>query len=535
MTRQKTLRIDGTLRMILLVGILVVANHLAHHWFTRIDLTHEKVFSLSPETKLILGELQQPVEVRAFFTRDLQAPYNQYADEVKDKLEEYRAYSNGKVRFEFKDPTGDTELEEEARRFGIFPVKVDYRAEDQREIRKAFMGVAFVSGEKQEALPLLKSLESLEYDITRSILAVTSDVKKKKIGFLTGHQEPDLLRPPPQGGANQLRMTLEEKYEVTAVNTTEDDTIADDIDTLMIFAPSQPLKDRDLYLLDQFLMAGKSVGFMLAGHMADPKQNRIGPIDHNLFDLLGSYGITVGRDLVIDREQNGRRQFPVRQGRMVLPLLVNYPLVPIVTDMAEDHLVTRDLEPMAMPFTASVTATEVLRSREGGKVIDLLKSGKASTRKAGSPPPYDPNALQTPLPDEEPGPFTLALGYQGTLESAFKGKPVPSELSGRTTVDESPITRVVVVGGAEWLQGGFPFFLNMVDWLAQDERLVGIRTRAVAQPPLKKVQEWNKDERARKQNLVQLANVVGVPLALILFGVVRWRIRSRQGQAGSQV
>lgn len=523
------LKWDARVRFLALIGILVLGNLLAHSWFVRADLTRDKVFSLSPATRQILDELDKPVEVRAYFTGDLQAPYSQYAAAVRDKLDEYVAYSGGKIRYEFKDPTGDPELEEEARRFGIFSVQVDYRDRDQREIRRAFMGVAFVSGEKQEALPLLKQLDSLEYDVTRSILAVTTDQKKKTVAFLTGHNEPDLLRPPPQGGVNPLRMALEEKYEVTTVNTVEDDTISDDVDVLIAFAPSQTLTDKERFLIDQYLMSGRSAGFFLVGHTTDPQRGQLVPIPHGFTDLLASYGFTVNSDLVIDRTQNGRRQFPVRQGRLVLPMLINYPLIPVSTDLNKDSVITRDLTALAMPFNASISIGDDVAGRDGASVNVLARSSEGSSRMKQGLPPTDPMALAQPSGDEEPGPFDLAVAYQGPLTSFFKGKDVPDDpgLAGRSVVADGPVTRLAVFGGAEWIQGNLDLFLNTVDWLALDERLISIRSRSVMAPPLEPV-ATDKDERERKQQLIKAANVAGLPFLVILFGLIRWRVRARR-------
>lgn len=520
---------DLRVRLFAFIGILIIGNLLADQWFVRVDLTKDQVYSLSPATREILDNLSRPVEIRAYFTADLQPPYSGYAAAVKDKLEEYRAYAGGKIRFEVKDPTGDEALEEEARRFGITPVKVDFQSRDQREIRKAFLGVAFVSGEKQEALPLLKQLDALEYDFTRSILAVTEDREKKKIGFLTGHNEPDLLRPPPQGGVNQLRMVLEEKYEVAPVNTVEDDTIPDDVDVLVAFAPNQALTEKELFLLDQYLMSGRSAAFFLAGTTVDQRQGRLAPVEHGLGDLLAHYGITVNQDVVIDRTQNGRRQFPIRQGRFVLPMLINYPLIPVSTDLSKDIVITRDMTALAMPFTSSLTLSDALLTGTAGKATVLARSSKGSSRLPSGLPPFDPQALGEADPNEVAGPFDLAVAFQGPLQSYYAGKPPPDDpaLAGRTVSPSGPETRLLVIGGAEWLQGGADLFFNAVDWLALDERLISIRSRQVLAPPLEPLAE-TKEDAVVKERRIQFANVVGLPLLVVLFGLVRWRVRARR-------
>jgi gliding-associated putative ABC transporter substrate-binding component GldG len=525
-TTREFLRRDFRIRLLAFAGILVLANFLISGLVARADLTKGKVYSLSPASKAIVARLEKPLQVKGYFTRNLQAPYNAFEQTVKDKLDEYVAWSGGRIRYEFVDPTGKPELEEEARRFGITPAQIDYRSRDQREIKKAFMGVAFIYGDKQEKLPIIQNLGGLEYDITRMIKSLTASSKKKTVAFLQGHQEPDLLRPPPQGGVNPLRQALDENYNVTSVDMSQKADIPDNVDALMVFAPLAEIPARHQFEIDQFIMAGKPVGFFVPSAVADMRQNRLNPLPHGLEPLLENYGVKLTKNLVLDRKQNVVAQVPVREGRMIRLAVVNYPLQPVATDFDKESIMVKDVDKMIMPFTQALALTETARNDKALTARALISSSEySSTKKDGVQPSLDPQQLMDPeqAKDEQPGPFPLAYTLEGAFKSSWADKPLPNEdgtLDGRQVVKESPKTRLLIVGGAEFIRNSADVFLNMIDWLAQDEDLISIRSRGDAAAPLKPVEEST-------QRAVSVANVIGVPLLFGVFGFVRWRMRKR--------
>ena len=89
--------------VLLIVANLVVLNIWTSRMFGRIDLTENKVYTLSDVTKEIIRELEEPLTIKAYFTKDLPAPYNNISRYVEDQLAEMKAYGKGKFRFEFLD------------------------------------------------------------------------------------------------------------------------------------------------------------------------------------------------------------------------------------------------------------------------------------------------------------------------------------------------------------------------------------------------------------------------------------------------
>ena len=105
--------------LLLLTGILVVANILGTNLFLRIDLTGRGIYSLSSASKEVVRSLDDRLTIKAYFSNDLPAQAVGIARYVKDKLDDYQAYGRQKIHFEFIDPAGDEEAEQEALAYGI--------------------------------------------------------------------------------------------------------------------------------------------------------------------------------------------------------------------------------------------------------------------------------------------------------------------------------------------------------------------------------------------------------------------------------
>ena len=154
---------------LLLVGlILVVLNLIGLNVFFRIDLTDDRVYSLSEASIETVRSLEDPVTVRVFFTADLPAPYSSYRRFLRDKLDEYRAYGGNKFQYEFLDPGSDESLQQEAARYNIPPVQVQVIENDNLQIKNAYMGLVVEYAGKRETIPVIEDLSTLEYDLTSS-------------------------------------------------------------------------------------------------------------------------------------------------------------------------------------------------------------------------------------------------------------------------------------------------------------------------------------------------------------------------------
>src|SRR3989304_279525 len=117
--------IFAPINVLLIVANLAALNLISNRIFGRIDLTENKVYTLSDVTKQTLRGLEEPLTIKAFFTRDLPAPYNNIAQFVEDQVDEMKAHAGGKLRYQFLDPADEEDLKKEAEKFKLEPLQVN--------------------------------------------------------------------------------------------------------------------------------------------------------------------------------------------------------------------------------------------------------------------------------------------------------------------------------------------------------------------------------------------------------------------------
>jgi ABC-2 type transport system permease protein len=232
----------------------------------KLDITDQRLYTLSDGTKAILSKLNQPIRARLYYakTAALKGPdqirfFNNYYEFVKALLEEYVAVSNGMVELEIVDPRPFTDDEEQALKYGLrrFPITQEESfffglvVQTQFGVEKS---IPFFSPERQNFL---------EYDISYLIdTAVTR--QKKKIGVLSslpvmgddvsGYMAQMMMR---QGQQPKPAWTfveqLRKQYEVKTVATDVNDI--NDVDILLVIHPKN-LPEKTLFAIDQYVLKG---------------------------------------------------------------------------------------------------------------------------------------------------------------------------------------------------------------------------------------------------------------------------------------
>ena len=530
MNKRKLLLMDAWVQLAAVVLVLVLVNALAARHFSRLDLTHDHVYTLSEASRALAGRLERPLFVKVYFTKGLEAPYNNHERMLVDKLEEFRAYSGGLMELQVVDPTGKKELEEEAQRFGVRPIQYAYRGSDRSELKRVFMGASLVYGEQQTALDAVTQVATIEYDIARTMHRLIAGDERKVVGFTTGHTEVDVLRA--QGPLETLRNQLADSYQIVAVPLGGEEGVPEEVDALLMLGPQQQVSERARYQLDQYLMRGGSLAVFLTNYRTDLRTLRPTEIFHGMEGFLGQLGVVVNRDLVIDRAQNGKMRVPVRQGQYMVQVPVNHPAIPRVTDLADDSPIVKGMDQMLFPFASSIDISELLPPGAEAKV---LAKGSADASRFQGVRTFDPSAYQRGVPGEQPGQWPLMVALTGAFESTFADLPIPpvpaetpfgasavtpDDPAGKIT--QGALARLVVSGSADSAANNVAMVLNLVDWMCQDEALIGIRSKAVQLPPLDKpepaVMRW-----------LMAANALGGTLLLVLFGGLRLLIRRRTG------
>lgn len=516
MDLRRTLRLNSGVQMLAVVAIVVLANHLAAQHFTRLDLTADRVHTLSQAGRALMAGLERPLVVKVYFTRGLEAPYNNHEQVVVDKLEELRAWSRGRMELVVIDPTNDPEAQAEATRLGVQPVEYAFRGEGRQELRKVWMGLAFLYGDRQAALPALTQVATVEYDLARVIKSLM-DGEARQIGWVVGHDEPDLFTG--RGPLETLRTELGRAYELVPVNLAGEEAPPEGLDAVLVVGPQKAVGLAEQYRLDQLVMAGVPVAFFLTNYKPDLRTLRAEPVLHGLEALVGAYGLELNRDLVADRLSNGKMRLPVRQANYVVQMPINHPLIPLVTDLDRGSPAVRDLDSMQFPFASSIDLPE---DAAGLELTVLARAGSQAGR-IKNVARIDPASYQRRDPSEEVGAWPLLVSARGSFRSFFAGRELPPTVSpeeAAARVNESAPTRVVVAGSADFIANNLTFMVNLVDWMVQDEALISIRTKAVTVPTQRPMEP-------AERRVVQAVNLLGGAVLLWLFGAARRLTRRR--------
>ena len=513
----------------IIFGILVLINFLSTRRFIRADLTEDKRYTISNATKNVLDTLDDIVTITAYFSTN-PAEIAQIRRDVRDVLEEYNAFSK-KLQIDFVNPTDFDDGQKQELRFkGIPEVQINVVKKDKAEIANVYMGISIGYSSKDETLPVVRSTANLEYELTSTILKVTTK-EAKTVGFLTGHGEFDIN----DQNYQQLRQLLDKnaqgQYNLTSVSLQDGKAVDDTVATLVIAGVTQPLTEREKYEIDQFIMRGGRAVFLIDPIQLQPGTLQGAPLSTGLNDLLEHYGVKLGNNLLLDRRFHDTARF--QQGFMTVIQPYPYFVKIIKPNFSVENTITNQLEAVTLPWTSSLE----IMAKEGITATSLAKTSEFGQSIQG----YYNLMPNSPIPDADLQAYTVAAALEGKFKSFYANKEIPlvatdaeseeSETAAsaqdtevRPTKTEGEQTQIVVVGTTQFLTqlrpDGVNFFLNTVDWLTLGDALIGIRSHAITDRPLREVSEIEK-------NFIRYLCTIGIPLLVVIFGLLRYTLKQR--------
>ncbi len=169
-------------KLILYIVVVVMINLVGVNLFTRVDLTANKVYSLSPASKEAVATLSEPLTLKILFSANLPAPYNGVERYIHDLLQEYALAGNHYFNYQFFNPSGDDEtaakIQKMALSYGIKPVQIRAIEKDEVKFQKAYMGMVLIHGDLVESLPAITETEGLEYRLTTTIKRMNNKISR---------------------------------------------------------------------------------------------------------------------------------------------------------------------------------------------------------------------------------------------------------------------------------------------------------------------------------------------------------------------
>ncbi|MBI4817882.1 MAG: GldG family protein [Deltaproteobacteria bacterium] len=321
-----------------------------------------------------------------------------------------------------------------------------------------------------------------EEDITNAIVKVAQQ-STKLILFLTGHGEPDILDGEAEGLRDAATALGDEGYEVRPVALFDKQFVPEEAAGLVIVAPRAPLLQPEVDMIRGYLALGGHLMVML-----EPG------VDAGMRALLDDWRVALGDDVVIDPNPMSRA-------------FGFGPEMPIIQKL-EEHPITRGMKAsLAFPSVRSIRALPGGGSRP--KAVEVVKTSE----QAWGETKYEAGATMAFETEDVPGPVPLMVA--STKASAAVGaKPT----------DQS---RLLVVGDHEFATNRFlvvlgnkDFFLNAVNWLAQEEERISVRPRARGGSKLLMTEN--------QANFVKFFAIDLIPMTILAVGVAVWQVRRRK-------
>lgn len=531
---------SGAAGLVLLLVIIGAVTVIISNLRLRMDLTAEKLYTLSAGSKAILGKLENDVVLKFYFSgssAEMPMGLKTYANQVQDLLKEYQLAGKGRVALEAYDPKPDSDSEEWAQRYGIEPQQTNPFGQP------VYFGLVAVdaSGENAQVIPGFnpRTEATLEYDITRLITRVAWP-EKPVVGVLSSlsvlgePQNPMMMmqrRRQPQNQGWAAFQELRKDYTVREVQATAEEIDAD-IKTLVVIHPKD-LSDKTLFAIDQFVLRGGRLivcvdPFSVADFEANQQQNpmmmqmgggQAGP--STLGKLFEAWGVSFDTSKIV-ADMSCATKLNAGNGRVE----DNPAFLSLAADnMSKDDLLTAQLSQVMLPFAGALSAntpkeitfTPLLSSsKDNACLVDQMNAQ------------FGMSAMRSQLkPDGAQRVFAARL--QGTFKTAFPKGPDEAATNAVPNLLTSGTGTVMVFGDVDFLNDRFcvqtmntlfgaiaqpindnlTLFGNAVEQFAGRQELIGVRSRGQFNRPFDKVdklevaamKEWQEQEEALEKTL----------------------------------
>ncbi len=378
-------------------------------------------------------------------------------------------------------------------------------------------------------------MEGIEFELANAIHKL-SNVNRKRVGLLTGHGELDSLE------FASFNNALLDQYDVFKVSLSRKGSLIG-YDLLIIAKPTKSFSNQDKYKLDQYLMRGGKILFLL--DRLDADMNRASeedyfafPYDLNLDDQLFKYGVRINPDLIQDAVSG---KYPVVVGgesNRPQIMQMDWPFFPLINQYAI-HPMTRNLDASLLKFVSSIDTVKAT----GVRKTPLLFSSQYS-RKVTAPVKVGVNDLRKQMQEGsfDAGKIPISYLLEGEFTSLYKNRFAPEGVDTAGFRTQSIPTKIIVVADGDLARndvnprdgnpqqlGLDPFtqytfanqdlLLNMVAYLVEEDGLIKARNKEI------KVRPLDREKIRNERSFWQVINLVLPMVALVIFGIVRayWR------------
>ena len=462
------------------IGLLIALNYVVDQRFNkRWDLTQEGVYSLAPATADVLKQLTKPLKLVAVKNNQ------QLADsELQDRLDLYRSERPEMVSFEFIDPASKPQLI------------------DKYELKRGdVLYVGYGEGDKMQSSRIQNvGADKFEENLTNAILKLVRG-ESKKVYYVTGHDEPDILSANPDGAKALVDALSDEQLKAESILLAEHESVPGDAAAVILVAPRKPLVSHERDVLIKFVRAGGSLLMLYSA-----------PASTDVRALANEFSISIGNNVVIDE------QSVMFGAQAYTPVVHSFGSHPITEKFSKGTVavfgITSSVDGPANP-AAGATYAELAKSSATAwaetSVEGLFAGEETKITKDGN---------------DVDGPVSLAVAYEKKLDPAAPDAAAKSDSASAGDAKFAKAERVVVFGNADWalnanigVYSNRDLLLNSINWLVGQEGglTIGRRSmRASESQPIMQGDYWK-----------VLTSSFLIPELLLLMGLfVWWRRRA---------
>jgi ABC-type uncharacterized transport system involved in gliding motility auxiliary subunit len=405
------------------LGVLIAVNYVGKRENKRWDLTANKQFSLSDQSRNFLAKLDAPLNIHVFAQDTSFQGY-------RDRLKEYE-YASKQVKTEFVDPDRNPTAAQQYKVEQYGTIVLEYKGRTER-----------VTGDTEQ-------------DITNAIIKVVSG-QQKKVYFTDGHGEKDTASSERDGYATIVQALGRENYTTEKLVLAQKGAVPDDATVVVIAGPRNDFFPPEIDSLKQYLAKNGKVLMML-----DPPSRVDSPPLAGLIALAHDWGMDVGNDVVVDVSGMGQ----LFGASEAVPVAATYP----------PHPITERFRVMtAYPLSRSVTPVE--GGVNGHTAQPIVTTSDRSWAETDIEAMLTSKKIALDPGKDKPGPITLAAACSAASADAPKPADNPDA--------PKPETRVVVFGDSDFatnsvlgIEGNRDIFMNSVGWLSQQENLISVRAK----------------------------------------------------------
>lgn len=533
-------------KSIAIVVALVLINILVHHFVVRWDMTNDRRYSIAPTTQALMQTLDAPLQVTILLDGELNAGFLRLQRATIEMVEELEAVIGNRV-------SGiDYQVSAEDIPQGIPPTVIHERTHKGQTAQTTIYPYALVSYKgKTTVIELLRnnrglsgeenlnhSIENLEFAFVEAIHSLTRE-SVEKIAFLEGHGELS------EAEVYDLSQALSRYYQIDRGTLGDETGILDDYRAVIIADPQLPFSEKDKYILDQYLMQGGRILWVVNGvrfssdFLSSQGKTPIIPLDLQLNDMLFRYGIRVNPALVQDLQC-----LPMPVDVSSDPQNPNWQPMPwtyaplLLTSQASP--ITRNV----MQVSATMASCIDFVGGEDGIRKETLLATSTNSKLTGTPAEVDLSMFEGSESDFQHAFIPVAASLEGVFPSLYAHLLPPEELTIHAPLrkQSEPTKQIVVAAGStirnEWQQGqplplGYDrytqtqfgnrdFMVNAVLYLTDDTGWMSLRQKQITLRLLN-------DQRARDQRVIAQVISIIVPLTLLaIIGIVVIIVRKKR-------